>query len=180
MSLSSVRSTVSRTRAASVRTAVQRSGVSAWSVAARAAGSVGRAASRRTTRSSGVTPSAKAASTGLTRRSNAWACWTAMASAWAAVKSYWGADAVPRGLARGGGQERALVLARARREHVRRGGLAHLELRLGGQEVQAQDHGHRDDQHRRGRDQAARVAAGEADRRLRGLGEHLAGSAARG
>ena len=90
VSLSSVRSTVSRTRAASVRTPAQRSGVSAWSVVIWSAESAGIAALRSTMRSAGVTPSANAASIGLTRRSNAWDCWTAMASAWAAVKSYCG------------------------------------------------------------------------------------------
>ena len=126
---------------------------------------------RRIARSSGATPSPKAASTGMTRRASVWACWTAIASAWAR-EVVLGRDRVAGRLPGGVGHEHALVPARARGEHVRGRGLAHLEQRLGGEDVEPQDHGHRDEQHGRGCDQAARVAAGEVDRRLGCPGEH--------
>ena len=94
LSRSSARSIVSSTRAASARTAVQRSAVEALErrpvvrPERRAAPSGG---SR--SRSAGLTPSANAASIGATLVSSSRSCWAATAAAPADVKSYCGSTA---------------------------------------------------------------------------------------
>ena len=71
-------------------------------------------------------------------------------------------DRLARRLARALGEDVARRTVGSRRLDAGGRGLAHLEQRLGRQEVEAQDHRHRRDEQDRGRDQAARVAAGEA------------------
>ena len=90
VSRSSVRRVASRTRAASVRSAVQRTSSRATSVSRAVSVSPDTAISSRLARSSGVRAALNAVSTRRTRWSNAVACSAAMAIARSAVKSYWG------------------------------------------------------------------------------------------
>ena len=173
VSRSSERSTVSRILAASARRASQRTASRASSVALSSVPrSPARVSARIAARSSGVTPSANAASIGATLRSSSRTCCAATEAPRAIVKSYWGSTA-SRAASRSRSVRTSLTYCAARgAATLEEAGMPSSSCVWAGRNVQAQDHRHGRDEQDGRQDQAARVAAGEVVRVLCGSGEH--------